>query len=376
MGHFQYVARPQDAWERRANQSGTQYIGIIKDQYNVFRPRKDDNSIRILPPTWENPLHYGYDIWVHFGVGPEKGQVLCLQKMKHQRCPICDFQVKAEEQGREDAGDYKPIRRVVVWIVDRKAEKPEDNPMVWAMPWTVDRDISAICRDKETGELYMIDHPEAGFDVYFTKTGEKEQTKYVALQLARRSTTVDSSIVKVIADNPIPSVLIWRSYEEVNLIFSGEIPIKEDVAAQQASAAPPQVAHPGNGIAAAPPQQMPSAPPVQAQQPGPVAVPPLQPPPPPIVVAPPPPPKVEFKAEWTGRKCSQCGQDTWTVDQDKDGVADAETCQNGHTQRLLQFDTAPSAPPPQPPAQPKQTIEERAQTTANVLKARFQTGPK
>lgn len=219
---FQYKARSAESYDKRANQSGSQFISVIRDDINTFSAKKGDNVFRILPPTWEEPEHYGYDIWVHFGVGPTEGTVLCPSRMKKQRCPICEFQAKAEADGREDADDFAPRRRVCIWLIDRKAEKPEEAVCVWTMPWTVDRDISKFCKDRETGELYQIDNPANGYDVYLDKSGEKAHTKYLVTQLSRRPSPTDSKAVQAAIDNPIPSVLIWRSYEEIKEIFEGE----------------------------------------------------------------------------------------------------------------------------------------------------------
>lgn len=221
---FKYEPRNAAQVEKRANQSAAQYQGIIKDGFNVFGARQNENTIRIMPPTWEKPEHYGYDIFVHYGVGPENATVLCLSKMKHQPCPVCEYRAQLEIQGREEAGDYKPTRRVLVWLLDGKAESDADNPQAWAMPWTFDRDISAICKDRETGELYQIDNPDEGFNIYFDKKGEKELTKYTGHQLAKKPSSVDPKFMSFVEKNPLPTILLWRSYEEVQRLFQGDAP--------------------------------------------------------------------------------------------------------------------------------------------------------
>jgi hypothetical protein len=223
---FNYQARNEDAWKKRADQSGSQFDSFTKDEFKNYALRKGENCVRILPPTWDSPAHYGYDVWIHYSVGPNQGTVLCLQKMRNQKCPICEAHVKAESIGREDAKDLKPGRRVLVWILDRKEET---TPVLWAMAWTVDRDISKICKDRQSGELYQIDHPNAGFDLSFDKEGEKLQTKYTGFQLARRPSSVADAHLQYVADNPLPTVLLWRNYDEVKALFEGEAPPGETV---------------------------------------------------------------------------------------------------------------------------------------------------
>lgn len=222
---FQYAARPQEAWQKRSEQSGSKYASFALDEFKTYTVRKGENLIRILPPTWPNPSHYGMDIFVHYNVGPEQGTVLCLAKMKGQPCPICEAFQKAENLGREDAGELKWTRRVLAWILDRKAEKAEDKvPQLWAMPWTVDRDISKVCRDRQTGELYQIDHPEAGYDVAFDKEGDKQQTKYVGIAIMRRPSSVDDASLEYIIKHPLDTVFLWRNYAEVSALFEGQPP--------------------------------------------------------------------------------------------------------------------------------------------------------
>lgn len=356
---FQYVPRDASKWDRRANQSGSNYANVIKDEFNTFGPKDGENTIRICPPTWDFSVHgnehYGYDIWVHFNVGPEGGTVLCLSRMKHQACPICEAQAKYETIGREDAKDFKPKRRVGIWLIDRKAEKPEDNPAIWTMGWTVDRDISLVCKDRETGQLYMIDHPTSGYDVYFNKTGKGDQTKYTGYAIGRRETIVEQKHLDFIAANPIPSTLIWRDYKEIQDLFEGEAPPKSEEGVSTSVAAPA----PTNGVAA-------YTPPVAA--PAPVQTAPA--PAPPVVVTTPPPPPKAFVSDWVLDNtnavipCATCAKPLYTISPTE------ATCESAHRVALDSlFAPAPPAPPvtTAPPAGPQ--IADRA----NAMRSRFQT---
>ena len=365
---FQYVPRDASKWDRRANQSGSNYANVIKDEFNTFGPKDGENTIRICPPTWDFSVHgnehYGYDIWVHFNVGPEGGTVLCLSRMKHQACPICEAQAKYETIGREDAKDFKPKRRVGIWLIDRKAEKPEDNPAIWTMGWTVDRDISLVCKDRETGQLYMIDHPTSGYDVYFNKTGKGDQTKYTGYAIGRRETIVEQKHLDFIAANPIPSTLIWRDYKEIQDLFEGEAPPKAEEGLP--------VAAPTNGVSS-------FTPPPVVQVPVQTVI-PVAPPAPPVTVitppAPPPPPKA-FVSDWVFDDtnsvipCQTCGKPLYTISPTE------ATCEAAHRVVIATLFTAPAPPAPpvaavpsQPPAATK--IEERA----GAMRSRFQTGQK
>lgn len=354
MSNYKYKPRPQENWDKRAK--GSLYEGYALDEFETFSPGKE-NYIRILPPTWENPQHYGLDVWVHFGVGPNNGTVVCLYKMKNQKCPICEAFSRAEAAGREDAKDMKPTRRVLVWVLNRKEEK---KPLLWAMPWTVDRDISKICRDRQTGELYFIDDPDQGYDITFDKEGEGVQTKYTGFQLSRRSSNVDRKMLDYVIEHPIPTTLLWRTYEEVQSLFEGQPP---DTEAKQ----PEQV----EGISS--PDQ-----PVTVNAPAPVQT--------PVQVTPPP---RAFVSEWTGTNCPVCTRPLYTI-----SPVEA-TCEGGHR---VNFSPAPpvvtTAPPPMaaPSVVPAQTAEtappppgnaqhaaprppsQQTSSRAAAMRERFQTG--
>lgn len=307
---FQYQPRSQDAWTKR--ESGKSYDGFIKDGIETYSPKKD-NWIRILPPTWDNPTHYGLDIWVHYSVGPNRGSVLCLKRMQNQPCPLCEAQSRAEAAGREqDVSQLKPTPRVLAWIVDRH-EKEKKVPKAWAMPKTkVDLEICQICRDRITGELYMIDDPSNGYDLTFGKEGEMLTTNYTGFQLARRPTTVEDEYLNYILDHPLPTILNWRTYEEVQTLFEGAFPVTSTVPGQEAFQSAPEPTQQVQSTAQAiytppppPPVQITNFPPqgwtAHPSAPGfyyagqeVLSESDLRarytPPPPPVVVAPPPPP--------------------------------------------------------------------------------------
>ena len=225
---YQYKRRDEKTLEKRASQSGSDYQGIYVEDVEVYTTRKGENSIRILPPTWDDASHYGIDVWVHNQVGPGNATVLCLTKMKNKTCSICEEVAKLSSRGNEEeAKELKAKKRVLIYLIDRKDE--EKGPQVWAMPWGVDQDIAKLSKDKDTGEVYWVDDPNEGYDLHFDREGEKILTKYVGVVLARRPSKVAKKHITAITDFPLPEVLRWRTSKEILDLYTGGSRDEEEV---------------------------------------------------------------------------------------------------------------------------------------------------
>lgn len=225
---FVYHARSADAVKKRAEQRGGQYDSCYKDFVNVFTPGGGDHRIRILPPTWDTPEHYGMDVWYHSSVGADQQTYLCPTKMKVGECPICE---EAKKTGKSTDKDevllraLKSYRRVVCWVIDRNDEAV--GPLLYPMPWTMDRDVSSMSIDKESGEILQVDNHEDGYDIEFTKEGSGLKTQYTGIMIARRSTVLSSDQrttdewIQFVEDNPVPSTLRFYSYDYIKETFEG-----------------------------------------------------------------------------------------------------------------------------------------------------------
>lgn len=221
MAAFAYKRPSEEALEKRASQRGNDFEGFIKDEYRTYQPKKQ-NAVRILPRDMreEDAKTYADEIHVHYGIGPQKASVLCPLKMASMPCPVCEERARAEKrEDKEAMNDLRPVRRAIAWVIDKKQE--DVGPLLWAMPWTVDRDIAKVSRDPQTGGRFYIDDPEQGYDVYFDVDGEGMTKKYVGFQIARRPTSVDHKTLEFIANNLLSNVLLFRGYEEIKVLFEG-----------------------------------------------------------------------------------------------------------------------------------------------------------
>lgn len=224
---FSYQSR-KDSGEtaRRAEAKGaSQFDRILKDVVKAWTPNDKDNTIRPLPPTWDGAKHYGLDVFVHYGVGPDNETYLCPKEMLGKPCPICEERAEVMRNSRDEddekyAADLKPKARVLMYLVDR--DHPREGAQAWTMPWGLDKDFCALSRDKRTGEVFEVDHPEEGYDLMFTKTGQGKKTKYEAPQLARRSSSLDDDDALAFAtEHPLPDMLIHHDYDYIKAKFAG-----------------------------------------------------------------------------------------------------------------------------------------------------------
>lgn len=220
---FHYRERSAEDVTRRQEAGRGGGASFIEGDFNRFSVSDGDNLIRILPPTWDDAEHFGLDLYVHYGVGPENGAYLCPKKMQGEECPICDAVKEADADGDEKlARQLAPSHRVLYWVIDRDREK--DGPLLWASPYrSIDKEIASQMVDKRTGEVLNIDDPDNGYDVSFTKTGKADRTRYEGVQISRHSSDLGRNAddwLDFITENSLPSILKFVDPDEIEDVFN------------------------------------------------------------------------------------------------------------------------------------------------------------
>ena len=212
---FEYQPRSDEAILERTKDIDKKRDGYLKGGVTMFSPKAGSNRIRFLPPTWANPKHYGYDVYVHFGIGPNNSSFLCNKKMKNEKCPICEELEKPEvASNKEITSKIRAKRRVLAALIDRNDE--ENSPKFWACPPGIDTNFVLQSVDEDTGKILKIDRPDKGYDVFFEKEGEKLQTQYKGEKIARKESPIHTdpkiydNYINFIMDNPIPSLLMFQ----------------------------------------------------------------------------------------------------------------------------------------------------------------------
>lgn len=223
---FQYKRRSEQDVKERQEKGGDDREGIFSGDVSLFSPAKNDNCVRILPPTWDAASHYGFDIYVHYGVGSDNSAVLCPKAMKTgDYCPICEERQKALDDGDEEyARKLNYSHRVMYYILDRDNEK--DGLKVWTAPFaSIDKQVTAQTRDARTGEVLYIDDPDVGYDIEFIKEGEKERTKYTGVRVARNASDIgrdQDEYLDHITEHPLPELLNHATPEHIEELFYGK----------------------------------------------------------------------------------------------------------------------------------------------------------
>jgi hypothetical protein len=242
---FQYRARTAEQMAKRAHQSGGgSRDGFIHKDFELFQPKDGDNKIRILPPTWDDAEHYGYEVHVHYQVGADNTAYACPQRMRSQPCPICEARKELDKAGDEDeAKALLPRKRVLMFVIDRDNE--DKGPLLWSAPWTLDQDIAKAAFDDDGGVL-ALDHPGEGYDVSFSRDqqGKNVPPKYTGVKIARKPSPLfddEEAIEKVlqfVTEHPVPSCVVEHDYETIATAFEGRSDSKKDKEDAKPSAKP------------------------------------------------------------------------------------------------------------------------------------------
>jgi len=240
---FVYQDRDDDLLRKRVEDKGfVKSNSIFKADVNVFKPHLSEekgkqnrtNKIRILPPTWDNPQHYGLEVWVHYniGAGDFKSSFICNKLTKGGKCPICE-QIAAHKDDKEYVKQIKATRKVIVYLIDRDDDEETVAVKAWTLPVGLDRNLAFQANDEDSGKVLKIDHPERGYDVSFeTKRGlgtDSIPYTYEGEKISRYERPIFTdkekmdAVLQFITENPIPEILNFKEYDEIKDVFEGRV---------------------------------------------------------------------------------------------------------------------------------------------------------
>jgi hypothetical protein len=228
---FEYRPPSLQSMKERAENTGRKFDSIFKPGFDVFRPRDGINNLRYLPPTWDDPTHYGYEVHLHSFVGPSKSTYLCPARMLNKPCAMCEMAERMAAEP-ENAKKLQPRTGYILWILDRNDPEAKTlyKPKLWQMSWTMNQEFNVLAFNSKTPEKTLyIDNPDIGYDVAFKREGKGLNTTYLGLQIEREQSPIAENdddywaIIDFIQNNPIPSVLNFYDYEHLRKVITGQV---------------------------------------------------------------------------------------------------------------------------------------------------------
>lgn len=227
---FQYQQRDPSTIKTRSSQRGGDFDSIWKEGIKIYKPREGKNIIRVIPPTWPDASHYGYDLYINYRIGVDEQSYLSLSAMLNKPDPLAEARKEAEKEANKKLADsLKPSKRVAFYLVDRMAE--EEGIQAWPSPWTFDKKICALSIDEDTGAVIMIDDPYEGCDVrfYFEKTGKQfpdypaEKMRILKPSPLSEDEGLMNQWLDFAQDHPIPNMLNFYEYDHIASVFEGHV---------------------------------------------------------------------------------------------------------------------------------------------------------
>jgi hypothetical protein len=222
---FKPTFRPTAAaLDERKEKVGGNFDSPYQSKFRLLK-LSEENTIRVLPATFEDAQHWGLDVYLHSGIGPDNSTYLCPKHMYNEKCPICEEQKRATAYGDEDyAKSINAYFKVLVWAIDRNHE--DEGPLLLALPKTVDKALVSLSIDKKTKEIFDPTDIDEGYDFSFDRTGKGMKTKYEGFQLARRPSPLSDDPdqaqewLDFIMENPLDTALKVYDYDYLKSTFS------------------------------------------------------------------------------------------------------------------------------------------------------------
>jgi hypothetical protein len=232
---------------------GWQGKGYIRDNIiPVYLPTEGLNKIRIVQPIeFDQMEDYSLEVAIHRDVGFQNDMLLCLKEMGIGPCYICEQRTR--ELWNEDQDLWKSYgtdKRVIMLVLDLNAQDPY-QVRYWPCAYTLADEIVNQSQAPDTDVYVDPSHPTKGPVVYFTRTGQRLQTRYSGIKLGAQPYPLNEAIENQRVR--FKELLIIPTYEEGKAMFlnqgvEGSIPAEtppissyqQDVNQyQQAEADPP-----------------------------------------------------------------------------------------------------------------------------------------
>lgn len=214
----------------QANQTTGSYDTFIDNKFTQYKTKEGPNNLRFMPPTFDYAAlkvqnHWGLEIYVHYGVGPDEATYLCPNKMRGEPCVVCDTRREIAPTDPEAAKELREAKRYLIWTIDRF--DPAAGPKVFVEPPKTDKEFCNRAKGKKTGETLMLDDPENGYDVTFVKEGTGVKSQYSQYDISRHPSALSDNPdeaakwLDFIVANPLDTTLVWFDQEYIAKVLAG-----------------------------------------------------------------------------------------------------------------------------------------------------------
>jgi len=229
---FDYTPPSYEDMQERADRKGSLFDNLFKD-VKIYAAKQGANALRILPPTFKNnpKRHFGLEIFIHYGVGPQDQRYLCLKEnasSPYDRCPVCEALYElGSRASKEDKYQLLPKRSYIYYVIDRDAEK--DGIYVYMASGSTDSEIASQCINHRTKSLVNIVDPDDGYDIEFTRQGTgRNNTRYRGFKVSRDPSPLSDNTRRVddwldeISERPLDTILNFYTPERIEEVFYGK----------------------------------------------------------------------------------------------------------------------------------------------------------
>lgn len=220
MSGFRQVDREErrKAFDERTR-SGVDYL---KTDLAQFTPKDGDNCIRIVPCLGTDPWYpdrvgtWGLDCRVVFlaGHGYFVVEIGKGGKTPHT-AKFADLEREVRKHDPEEARQFRGSRRTVMFVLDLNAgEVSKESLKIWPAPATLVDDFVRASKNKRTGELIEIEHPEHGRPIFFERVGSGRTTKYQGVQVDQEALPLEQWMADVLPH--FEDILVIRAEDDAD----------------------------------------------------------------------------------------------------------------------------------------------------------------
>lgn len=163
------------------NTTTKEYAYQIPKDVPVYKVREGQNLIDIIPYRISNPNNpairlngfelgdedYFQHLQTHFGIGSNKNEYLCRNRMFGKKCPICEAQNELWDVDRALAKSLYPKDHVVYNVIDLL--EPEKSIQVWKISkfWVEDNLVKLSAMKSKSGVPIIYGDWELGWSIEF-----------------------------------------------------------------------------------------------------------------------------------------------------------------------------------------------------------------